>query len=195
MTGTCPACFESHRLTACGGDPVAAADEWVANLTRPPTPAELWVAGFGRTDPNYLTDDQCWWFQYLLKRDELPAEAVAEYETFASSTVREPEPINGPASAATGQHLGAIGERRRFSVTVVRITSLGLRTNEFNNKEEERFLTVMEDAHKNMIVWYTGENLDLEVGEEIEVAARVEAHSEYQGKKQTRVSRLKRVKA
>lgn len=149
------------------------------------TPAEAWVLSFARRPEEHLTDDECAWFVTLTS--PLGVLPPAAEDAFA----RRPAPAAvAPASPAAGHHLGDVGVRRRFDVTVTRIESLGLQ--EYNGKVSERFVCEFEDPHKNLIVWFTGENLDFEVGETAQVAARVEAHSEYRGRKQTRVSRVRR---
>ncbi len=90
-------------------------------------------------------------------------------------------------------HLGTVGERRLFELTVTSIRSLGIQ--EFNGKASERFLCKMVDPHGNDVVWFTGENLALDEGVTYTVKATVTKHDEYQGRKQTLVNRLADVNA
>jgi predicted Kef-type K+ transport protein len=93
-------------------------------------------------------------------------------------TVKPPAPV-------TGVHVGTVGERRLFDLTVLSIKSLGV------GEYGESFLCSMRDALGNDVVWFTGENLALNEGDVVTARATVTKHDEFNGRRQTRVNRLK----
>lgn len=84
---------------------------------------------------------------------------------------------------ARSEHVGTVGERRDFDLTVRFVTSV-----------ETRFgvmwITSMTDADDNIVI-YKGQSLGVERGATVKMAATVKEHGEYKGAKQTIVARPK----
>jgi len=184
----CPDCLETHRLTrTCGECPVATAEGWARDALYirerdELPPVEQWIVGFALLPEERVTDEMARWFRERTGTHPAappPEEAVAAYARHTAAT----EP---PGS--TGGHVGTPKTRCPIRVRVVQIQDLGVHPD-----YGQRFLCRMETADtKDEVVWFTGENLDLEEGQEVDVVARIEEHGVFNGKNQTRVTRLKR---
>lgn len=85
---------------------------------------------------------------------------------------------------ATSSHVGTVGERRKFDLTVERIY-----------RGEGHFgayvILTSKDQAGNVVVYKGGNDLGLKVGDRATVTATVKGHDEWQGMAQTTVSRPK----
>jgi predicted Fe-S protein YdhL (DUF1289 family) len=85
--------------------------------------------------------------------------------------------------AATAKHIGTVGERREFDLTIVFVTS-------FETQFGTTFVNICEDADANVVV-YKGSNLLGGKGEKVQVKATIKAHDHRDGVAQTIISRPK----
>lgn len=94
-----------------------------------------------------------------------------------------------PAEANKGQHLGKVGERLQLDVQVTRIHG------PFPGEFGDSYLCVMEtrDDHKDRVIWWTGENLGFQEDTPYTIRGTVKKHDEYEGRKQTQLTRVKEV--
>ena len=83
------------------------------------------------------------------------------------------------------RHVGTVGERREFIITVNKVFS-------FDSVYGMTFINICKDADGNVIV-YKGSN-SFEEGETVRVKATVKAHEERDGVAQTLIARPKEVK-
>lgn len=91
---------------------------------------------------------------------------------------------------ASGKHLGTVGERIELKVNVTRING------PFASEYGDSYLCVMEtEEDKDRVVWWTGENLSFEEGHPYSIKGTVKKHDEYDGSKQTHLTRVKEIKA
>jgi (p)ppGpp synthase/HD superfamily hydrolase len=87
------------------------------------------------------------------------------------------------AEALTKVHVGAVGERRDFDLTIKFVTS-------FETQFGTTFVNICEDADANVVV-YKGSNLLGGKGEKVQVKATIKAHDYRDGVAQTIISRPK----
>ena len=87
------------------------------------------------------------------------------------------------AEALTKVHVGAVGERRDFDLTIKFVTS-------FETQFGTTFVNICEDADANVVV-YKGSNLLGGKGEKVQVKATIKAHDHRDGVAQTIISRPK----
>lgn len=99
-------------------------------------------------------------------------------------TNKAPEPSLTPA----GVHLGTVGERIDLKVTVTRING------PFAGEFGDSYLCIMETEDQNRVIWWTGENLSFEEGHPYTIRGTVKKHDEYDGRKQTQLTRVKEAK-
>jgi hypothetical protein len=85
-------------------------------------------------------------------------------------------------AAATSHHIGTVGKREVFTLTVT-----GLRS--FDSDFGARWMVRFADATGNVVVWWTGSDNDLVIGRTYRVKATVKKHEDYKGIAQTTVTR------
>ena len=88
---------------------------------------------------------------------------------------------------ADSKHVGTVKERREFEVTITK--KLG-----FETAFGIMFMILMKDTEGNVIIWKTGtgfndRHYNASVGHKFKIKATVKKHDEYQGIKQTIVTR------
>ncbi len=88
----------------------------------------------------------------------------------------------GPVDKAASKHVGVIGKRQDFTLTVERIADI---TTDFGPLH----IHTMRDAAGNAVIWKTGSRR-LEVGTTVTGGATPKAHTEYRGEKQTELTRF-----
>lgn len=86
---------------------------------------------------------------------------------------------------AASTHVGTVGERRFFKVTVMSVKTVGLES-AFGPKN----LTKMCDEQGNLLVWFDTTPEPLKIGQEYLIKATIKKHDEYQGVKQNIVNRI-----
>jgi hypothetical protein len=86
------------------------------------------------------------------------------------------------ADRAISKHVGTVGERREFALTVNKVFS-------FESQYGRTFINICKDADGNVIV-YKGSN-GFEEGDALTLKATVKAHDEREGVKQTLIARPK----
>jgi hypothetical protein len=115
------------------------------------------------------------------KQTDLVRRALARAEErVAKAAQRREERI--AAERATSQHVGTVGERRDFTLTVNKVFS-------FEGQFGFTFINICKDAAGNVIV-YKGSN-GYDEGETLTVKATVKAHDERDGVAQTIIARPK----
>lgn len=87
------------------------------------------------------------------------------------------------AAAAKSVHVGTVGERRDFTLTVTFITG-------FETQFGYMTITGFADADGNIVI-YKGQDLGVEKGAAVTLKATIKAHGERDGAKQTIISRPK----
>lgn len=85
-------------------------------------------------------------------------------------------------------HVGDVNQRLDLELVLTRSTYLG--TDSYGGNESERFVHNFEDAAGNVFCWFTKE-IEAEKGDKITVRGTVKAHNDYQGRKQTVLTRCK----
>ncbi len=183
---TCTLCYREHRLTSlCDEDPKQLASDFVMRMAtlqeRAPNPVEAWILAFADARPEHLTDEECLWFEVLVRLNQVAEDAQEAFDA---------KEVVPPSVVATGHHVGEVGKRCTMTVTVGDVVDLGV-----HEKYGQRFLVPMRTKCNAEVVWFTGENLTLEDNKTYTITARVEDHGVYQGRNQTRISRAKEVKA
>jgi len=115
------------------------------------------------------------------KQTDLVRRALARAEErLAKANQRREERL--AADRATSQHVGTVGERRDFTLTVNKVFS-------FESQYGFTYINICKDAAGNVIV-YKGSN-NFEEGESLTVKATVKAHDERDGIAQTLIARPK----
>lgn len=115
------------------------------------------------------------------KQTDLVRRALARAEErVVKAQQRREERIS--ADREGSHHVGVVGERREFTLTVNKVFS-------FDSQFGVTFINICKDADGNVIV-YKGSN-DLEEGETVRVKATVKAHEERDGVAQTLIARPK----
>lgn len=114
-----------------------------------------------------------------VKRIGLASAMVAAYQ-------RQVEKQEARDVEAKSEHVGTVGKRSTFQVTIVKQfcveTQFGLST---------RYM--MRDENGNVLGWWASRSQGWEVGDEMTVVGTVKAHTEYRGVKITELSRVKKV--
>lgn len=87
------------------------------------------------------------------------------------------------AKAASAKHIGQVGERRQFDLTVKFTT-------EYSNRFGFTYVHVMEDSDGNVVV-YKGSKVIGQKGDSLSVIATIKEHGERDGIAQTLISRPK----
>jgi hypothetical protein len=99
------------------------------------------------------------------------------------ATKRDQRKAERLAADAGSQHIGTVGERRDFTLTIRFVTS-------FEGMYGTTYVTGMNDADGNVVI-YKGSTTVGERGETITLKATIKAHGEREGVKQTMISRPK----
>jgi hypothetical protein len=125
------------------------------------------------------------------RRAEWEAElARMEAERAAEEARREAERARIQAEKAISQHVGQIGEKVEFAGTYVRTGSWEQRS--FRGfGMDTMFAHTFKDADGNVFVWKTQKGVNMEYGENVRVRGTIKNHSEYDGEKQTELTRCK----
>ncbi len=89
-----------------------------------------------------------------------------------------------PADKPVSQHVGAVKERRTFTVKLERVF-------EFDGLYGVTRFYLFRDVEGNVIKWKTGTDLKIEVGTELSFVGTISAHVDYKGVAQTEVQRCK----
>jgi hypothetical protein len=89
------------------------------------------------------------------------------------------------AKKATLTHVGTVGKREVFTLTLKRVTS-------FESQYGTTFILIFEDAAGNQVVWKTS-RAEFNEGETVTLKATVKEHGEYNGVPQTSISRAKQI--
>ena len=80
------------------------------------------------------------------------------------------------------EYLGTVGERQDFlDLTIVRCTAM-------ESSFGTIYLTGFEDANGNLLVWFASKQIG-EVGEKLSLKATIKKQEEYNGRKQTIITR------
>jgi len=89
---------------------------------------------------------------------------------------------------ALSNYFGTPGQRETFALTLKRIIPIeGIG---YTGRSETRYLHILEDAQGNAAVWFTGSELDAPQGVALSLKATVKEHREYNGQKQTVLTRV-----
>lgn len=114
-----------------------------------------------------------------VKRIGLASAMVAAYQ-------RQVEKQEARDVEAKSEHVGVVGERSTFQVTI---------TKQFCVETQFGFSTryMMRDENGNVLGWWASRSQGWEVGDEMTVVGTVKAHTEYRGVKITELSRVKKV--
>jgi len=83
-----------------------------------------------------------------------------------------------------GQHVGEVGKRMDFEVTVKRLRY-------FDSDWGVRTMALFEDKSGNHLVWWASRGLDLEEGDTLTLRGTIKKHDDYKGTPQTIVQRCK----
>lgn len=86
------------------------------------------------------------------------------------------------------KHIGEVGERSEFDLTVAAVISL---SGQFGPVDLYKFV----DADGNEVAWLSSSDIELEVGETYRLKATVKKHDHYQGAPQTTINRAVLVEA
>lgn len=86
-------------------------------------------------------------------------------------------------AAATTTHVGTVGKRELFAVTVAGLSY-------FDGQYGVRVLVRMKDTDGNALVWWTGDGCPLKEGETYLVRGTVKEHAHYKGAPQTVLTRV-----
>lgn len=89
------------------------------------------------------------------------------------------------ANLVESEHIGNVGERLDFTVTVKRNITLP------DYGYGESTLLIMEDLSGNRLTWKSSRALDTEQDEQLKLKGTVKAHGDYKGVKQTVLTRCK----
>lgn len=107
-----------------------------------------------------------------------------DWERDNSALTFVPQAPEPKAPEAISHHVGTVGKRQEFTVTIKRIveceTAFGMND-----------LYIMVDADGNVLKWFTSAYSPMEVGKTYTIKATVKEHSEYNGKAETMVNRVK----
>jgi hypothetical protein len=86
-------------------------------------------------------------------------------------------------------HVGEIGERRSFNVSVSKLIEIE-RRNRYSYSKEYLKIVKMVDDGGHALVWFTTSWPDLQEGDGAEIVGTIKEHSEYNGEKQTVLQRV-----
>ena len=117
-------------------------------------------------------------------------QARREAEEAAERARREAEEAAERARKAISQHAGQIGDKIEFK-------GMYVRTGSWEQKSFRGFGTdtmyahTFKDVNGNVFVWKTQNGINLEYGQNVDVRGTVKKHSEYDGEKQTELTRCK----
>lgn len=119
---------------------------------------------------------------FELRHAGLVASIIPAYQRHANIVSERARVAN---LLANSQHVGAVGERRDFNVTV-------LKTVELESQYGRKVLFALVDDAGNSLNWFaTGAGCDLlELGKSYSVKATISGHNEYKGVKQTLLKRV-----
>lgn len=124
------------------------------------------------------------WGSLTDKQTDLVRRSLARAEErLAKAQQRREERV--AADREGSKHVGVVGERREFTLTVNKVFS-------FDSIYGTTFINICKDADGNVIV-YKGSN-GFEEGETVRVKATVKAHEERDGIAQTLIARPKEIK-
>ena len=155
-------------------------DEYGSLLKSNPLRIGIYSGDFGQT-LLAMSDAIEKWGGLTDKQTDLVRRALARAEErLAKANQRREERL--AADRATSQHVGTVGERRDFTLTVNRVFS-------FEGQYGFTYINICKDAAGNVIV-YKGSN-NFEEGETLTVKATVKAHDERDGIAQTLIARPK----
>jgi hypothetical protein len=165
--------YENHRcaeMDRCCGKGVA----------EHPTRIGMFAGNFGGTLLE-MREAIMEWGGLTDKQTDLVRRALARAEErVVNANKRREERV--AADRATSQHVGTVGERREFALTVGKVFS-------FEGIYGTTYINICKDADGNVIV-YKGSN-GYEEGETLTVKATVKAHDEREGVAQTLIARPK----
>lgn len=84
----------------------------------------------------------------------------------------------------SNEHVGTIKKREVFELTVTKLRDI-------NTDFGTSVLFIMEDEKGNAFKWFASKDTGMEVGKRYKIKGTVKAHDEYQGRKQTSLTRCK----
>lgn len=108
----------------------------------------------------------------------LVASAVTAYHKDREFAVKQVERATKPV----GAHVGKVGERSEFELTVVRVRNSA-------NAWGASTIVAFEDAAGNELVWFASGYKDFNAGDKVRGKGTVKKHSDFNGRPQTELSR------
>jgi hypothetical protein len=106
--------------------------------------------------------------------------AVSSYQSYRASIKR----AEMEAARADSKHIGNVGDKIQIKVKILRKTGIetiyGIST-----------LIIMVDESGNIIKWFSSRGIMADEGEEVTIKGTIKTHDEYQGTKQTQLTRCK----
>lgn len=149
------------------------------------TAALAWAKALPADSTGYLGNLRAFAFRgYVTVRDAgLIGSAIVAH---ANATEQEVKRANEAAGRAVSAHVGTVGKREDFTVTVTKSI-------EIESEYGLAVIYVMRDEAGNSIKWKTSSG-ELRDGETYVLKGTVKAHTEYKGGKQTELSRCKVVR-
>lgn len=143
------------------------------------TAAREWAKALpGKNDYEYNLGVTCRAGIVNHKTQGIIASAVSAYQRHLDRQV------NVAKEAFKDEHVGALKERRGFKVTIKAMRS-------FEGNYGVKTLVRMKDQDGRVLIWWSsGDPNWLKEGETVEITGTVKEHGEYQGRKQTQLSRV-----
>lgn len=108
----------------------------------------------------------------------LVASAVAAYRKDREFAVKQVERATKPV----GAHVGVVGERSEFELTVIRVRYSA-------NAWGASTIVAFEDAYGNELVWFASGNKEFSTGDIVRGKGTVKKHSAFNGRPQTELTR------
>lgn len=108
----------------------------------------------------------------------LVASAVTAYRKDREFAVKQVERATKPV----GAHVGAVGKRSEFELTVIRVRSSA-------NRWGASTIVALEDAAGNELVWFASGYKEFNAGDKVRGKGTVKKHSDFKGRPQTELTR------
>lgn len=132
--------------------------------------------------------ENTYWFnvQKLVNVEDIRTKDVGIFASAVNAFLRED--VIKPKEIIESQHVGNVGDKIETEVTFLGRSS-------FLSMYGESSIHRFKDDNGNIMIWFTssGFSEDIEYGSKIKIKATVKKHDEYQNKKQTIITRVKKI--
>lgn len=118
-----------------------------------------------------------------LKSEMIKDKLYAYIAAAVNMWIRDKAEEAGKASGKPSRHVGVVGARMTFTdLTVLSVIPI-------EGTFGATYLYMFKDTDGNKIKWFSSRHLEKQPGEKVTVVARVKAHDEFRGEKQTTITR------